>query len=82
MFENVAAGYEGDPDFFIHDSALSGALFEGAANASLEQPSVRELVTGLLRVGAAAMIICILTGVRELGIGVAVVGTAWLYYHT
>ncbi|MBI5670210.1 MAG: hypothetical protein HZC41_19620 [Chloroflexi bacterium] len=80
MSETTAAGDNAYPDFFNFDM-IGWETPEGPAGFAAEPPSMRELVTALLRVGAAAMILCILTGVRELGIAVAMASTAWLYYR-
>lgn len=59
---------ESIPDFFNSESAPLPP-----------QSSIRDVITGLLRVSAAAMIMCVVTGLQETGIVIAVIGTVWLY---
>lgn len=67
-----------DPD---DRTLFNDRLLEQATN-HLYNASVYEMVNGLLRVGTLALAAAIVTGVFEVGLGIAVAGTAWLYYST
>ncbi|HEX2908416.1 MAG TPA: hypothetical protein VHO69_16200 [Phototrophicaceae bacterium] len=43
--------------------------------------SAREVVTGLCRIGTLSLVVSILTGMKEPGMVIAVLGVVWLYSH-
>lgn len=82
MIENpVQPWIEDDFDLLKADHQLHQHLSEINAHHPIEQPSMQDVVKGLLRIGAAAIILSIVTGMMQVGAVVAVIGTAWLYYR-
>jgi hypothetical protein len=78
----VAAGEE---DIVNDLAALNEALLEQAVTQMVHREvqggrlSIRDVVMGLCRIGSLSLVVGILTGMKEPGIIIAVVGVWWLY---
>lgn len=78
VIENPSQLYvEDDFDFLTAEHHLHQRLSDWVSPAV--QPSTYRVVTGVLRIGAAAIILSMVTGMMQAGAVVALIGAAFLY---